>query len=139
MRSDVYGFGVVLLEMMTGSIAFDKNRPSSEQNLVEFARGSLSDKKKLKKIMDSRMDGQYSMTAAFQIAQLILKCIESDPKNRPSMEDVLETLEKAKNTKFKPKEKKTNKRPEKHSSHYQHRSPIHHNNSYSKSRSHSPQ
>ncbi|KAI6690658.1 hypothetical protein NL676_027486 [Syzygium grande] len=40
-KSDVYGFGVVLLEMLTGLQALDPERPSGRQNLVEWARPSL--------------------------------------------------------------------------------------------------
>lgn len=150
-KSDVYGFGVVLLEMLTGSMALEQNRPIGEQNLVERTRASLSDKKKLKKVMDSRMEEQYPITAALQVAHLILKCLESDPKKRPSMEEVLETLQKAQNIKYKPKGKKkasavhqTNiKRPEEHPipRYNQRPSPIHHHNNGgpSKSRTHSPQ
>ncbi|TKY75328.1 kinase APK1B [Spatholobus suberectus] len=143
-KSDVYGFGVVLLEMLTGLAALDTNRPTGKQNLVEYATSSLGDKKKLKGIMDSRMDEQYSLRAAFQVAQLILKCLESDPKKRPSMEDVLGTLEKAQTIKYKPKGKKaravcqTSQRPEEHPPNNQRRSPpIHHNNGNPKSRTHS--
>lgn len=130
-KSDVYGFGVVLLEILTGLIALDKNRPTYEQYLVGYAMPSLSDKKSLKKIMDPKMDQQYSIKAALLIAQLILTCLESDPKNRPSMEEVLSTLEKAQSIKHKPKVKKAlNKEQPK---------PIHYSNGYSKSRTHSPQ
>ncbi|GAU29817.1 hypothetical protein TSUD_223630 [Trifolium subterraneum] len=93
-KSDVYGFGVVLLEMLTGLKALDIKRPMEKQNLVEWMKPSLTDKRKLKgNIVDYRLEGQYSSKAAFEIAQLILKCLESDPKKRPSMEDVLGTLE----------------------------------------------
>jgi serine/threonine protein kinase len=93
-KSDVYGFGVVLLEMLTGLKALDLKRPTEKQNLVEWIKPYLSDKKKLRgNIVDCRLEGQYSPTAAFETAQLILKCLESDPKKRPSMEDVLETLD----------------------------------------------
>ncbi|XP_022772560.1 probable serine/threonine-protein kinase PIX13 isoform X2 [Durio zibethinus] len=103
-KSDVYGFGVVLLEMLTGLRALDTNRPSGEHNLVEWAKHSLTQKRKLKKIMDPRL--QYPLNAALQAGELILKCLESDPKNRPSMEEVLETLQKISAMDGKPKESK---------------------------------
>ncbi|KAL2346177.1 hypothetical protein Fmac_000177 [Flemingia macrophylla] len=105
-KSDVYGFGVVLLEMLTGLAAMDTKRPTGLHYLVEYAMPSLRDKKKLKAIMDTKIDEQYYLRAASHVAQLILKCLESDPKKRPSMEEVLETLEKAQTIKYKPKGKK---------------------------------
>lgn len=126
-KSDVYGFGVVLLELLTGLKALDTNRPSWQQNLVEFARPSLSDKRKLKKIMDPRLEEQYPIKAAVQAAELILQCLESDPKSRPSMEKVLETLKKIDDTKDVSKDskgsakKKATKRQEEH---YRHQSPL---------------
>ncbi|KAG4403651.1 hypothetical protein GLYMA_01G159301v4 [Glycine max] len=79
-KSDVYGFGVVLLEMLTGMRAFDRNRPIEQQNLVEWAKPSRSDKSKLKSIMDERIEGQYSTKAALKAAQITLKCLERNPK-----------------------------------------------------------
>ncbi|KAK9990008.1 hypothetical protein SO802_024993 [Lithocarpus litseifolius] len=46
-KSDVYVFGVVLLEMLTGLRALDPSRPSGQQNLVEWLKPSLSNKRKL--------------------------------------------------------------------------------------------
>ncbi|XP_016201383.1 probable serine/threonine-protein kinase CST [Arachis ipaensis] len=93
-KSDVYGFGVVLLEMLTGLRALDTKRPTNQQNLVEWKRHSLSDKKNINKnIMDPRIEDQYSLKAATQAAQLTLKCLEPVPKNRPSMNEVLKSLE----------------------------------------------
>ncbi|XP_054775827.1 probable serine/threonine-protein kinase PIX13 [Prosopis cineraria] len=92
-KSDVYGFGVVLLEMLTGLRALDSKRPSGQQNLVEWVKPYLSSKRRLKTIMDARIQGQYSLKAASQAAKLTLKCLQPDPKHRPSMKEVVEELE----------------------------------------------
>ncbi|CAI8608928.1 unnamed protein product [Vicia faba] len=107
-KSDVYGFGVVLLEIITAMRAMDTKRPSGQQNLVEWVKPFLSNKKKLKGIMDARIEGQYSQKAAIQAAALSLKCLESDPKQRPSMKDVLESLEAIEGIEVKSKESKKN-------------------------------
>ncbi|KAJ6990500.1 serine/threonine-protein kinase PIX13 [Populus alba x Populus x berolinensis] len=107
-KSDVYGFGVVLLEMLSGQRAFDTKRPTGQQNLIEWLKPLLSQKKKLKTtVMDARIEGQYSSKAMVQAAQLTLKCLEADPKNRPSMKEVVEVLEQIEAMKEKPKATKS--------------------------------
>ncbi|KAJ6774767.1 hypothetical protein OIU79_018037 [Salix purpurea] len=107
-KSDVYGFGVVLLEIMSGQRAHNRNRPSGQQNLVEWLRPLLLQKKKLKTtVMDPRMEGQYSSKAMAQAAQLTLNCLNADPKSRPSMKEVVEVLERIEAMKEKPKATKS--------------------------------
>ena len=104
----MYGFGVVLLEMLSGQRAFDTKRPTGQQNLIEWLKPLLSQKKKLKTtVMDARIEGQYSSKAMVQAAQLTLKCLEADPKNRPSMKEVVEVLEQIEAMKEKPKATKS--------------------------------
>ncbi|XVF67143.1 hypothetical protein PTKIN_Ptkin10aG0096900 [Pterospermum kingtungense] len=105
-KSDVYGFGVVLVEIITGLRALDLNRPSGQHQLVDWIKPYLSERRKLKTIMDHRLEGKYPSKAAYRIAQLALKCLESEPKNRPSMKEVLETLEQNKSNNEKPTEPK---------------------------------
>ncbi|GMI89800.1 hypothetical protein like AT1G76360 [Hibiscus trionum] len=123
-KSDVYGFGVVLLEMLTGLRALDTNRPSGEHNLVEWAKHSLTEKRKLKKIMDPRLEEQYPIKAALQAGALILKCLESDPRSRPSMEEVLDALQKINAINDNPKEK-SSKGSKSKSKGNDNRSPVH--------------
>ncbi|KAJ8485560.1 hypothetical protein OPV22_018045 [Ensete ventricosum] len=92
-KSDVYGFGVMLLEMLSGQRALDTNRPSGQHNLVDYARPILADRRKLARLIDIRLEGQYHSKGAFQAAQLTLKCLAGDPKSRPSMQEVVQTLE----------------------------------------------
>lgn len=92
-RSDVYSFGVVLLELLTGRKSVDKTRPSKEQNLVDWARPKLNDKRRLLQIIDPRLEKQYSMRAAQKACSLAYYCLSQNPKARPLMSDVVETLE----------------------------------------------
>ncbi|RZC67382.1 hypothetical protein C5167_011064 [Papaver somniferum] len=129
-KSDVYGFGVVLLEMLTGLRALDANRPSGQHNLVDWLKPSLSDRRKLVRIMDQRLEGQYPSKGAALAAQLSLKCLAPEPKNRPGMKEVVESLEHIQAIKFIPKESyrpanppQPTRRPGQHYSH--NRSPLH--------------
>ncbi|KAH7544307.1 hypothetical protein JRO89_XS15G0145700 [Xanthoceras sorbifolium] len=92
LKSDVYSFGIVLLELLMGLNVTDPEHPCGEQNLVDWLKPILSQKTKLKTIMDAQMEGQYSSEAASQAAQLSLRCLELDPQSRPSMKEVVEVL-----------------------------------------------
>jgi serine/threonine protein kinase len=92
-KSDVYGFGVVLLEMISGLRALDPSRQNEKVNLVNWARPLLADRRKLSQVMDSGLEGQYSSKGALLAAQLTRKCLNGDPKSRPSMKEVVEVLE----------------------------------------------
>ncbi|KAJ0832089.1 putative transferase, protein kinase RLK-Pelle-RLCK-VIIa-2 family [Helianthus annuus] len=92
--NDIYAFGVVLLETLTGLRVFDKTRPKSEQDLVQWARPMLPKKKKLMTIVDPSLGHDYPPEAIYQCAKLILKCTQTEPKDRPCIEQVLRILEK---------------------------------------------
>ena len=92
-KSDVYGFGVVLLEILTGLRALDTDRPAAQHSLVDWAKPFLADRRKLPRLVDPRLEGQYSSRGAQRAAQLALRCLAADHKNRPSMREVVAVLE----------------------------------------------
>ncbi|KAF9601943.1 hypothetical protein IFM89_024277 [Coptis chinensis] len=96
----------------TGQRALDTNRPSGQHNLVDWLKPSLSDRRKLVRIMDPRLEGQYPSKGAIQAAQLTLKCLGPEPRVRPPMKEVVESLERIQAIKSKTKESRT--RPSAH-------------------------
>ncbi|KAL0562227.1 hypothetical protein IC582_002679 [Cucumis melo] len=91
--SDVFSFGVFLLELLTGRRAIDNSRPSREQNLVTWGRHLLKDNHKLEKIIDPRLEGEYSNEGSKKLAALAHQCLSHHPKCRPSMSSVVKDLE----------------------------------------------
>lgn len=90
----MYSFGVVLLELLSGRRAMTDDRAGFvEETLVDWAKPFLGDSRRMLRIMDTRLGGQYSKKGAQAAAALALQCLHTDPKNRPPMVVVLATLE----------------------------------------------
>ncbi|XP_022731067.1 probable serine/threonine-protein kinase PBL16 [Durio zibethinus] len=92
-RSDVYSFGVVLLELLTGRKSLDKSRPAREQNLTDWALPLLKEKKKLLNLIDPRLEGDYPIKGVHKAAMLAYHCLNRNPKARPLMRDIVDSLE----------------------------------------------
>lgn len=92
-KSDVYTFGVVLLEIMSGKRALDRTRPGREQNLVEWAKPYLSSRRRIFQVMDARIEGQYLVREAMKVAKIAIQCLSVEPRFRPTMADVVRALE----------------------------------------------
>lgn len=82
--------------MLSGKRAVDKNRPSGQHNLVEWAKPNLANKRKVFRVLDNRLDGQYSTDEAYKVATLALRCLSIESKFRPNMDEVVKTLEQLK-------------------------------------------
>ncbi|KAJ7961862.1 Receptor-like protein kinase [Quillaja saponaria] len=91
-KSDVWSFGVVLYEILTGRRSLESNRPRIEQKLLEWVKQFPLDSKKFSSIMDPRLEGQYPTSAARKIAKLADNCLLKSAKERPTMSQVVERL-----------------------------------------------
>uniref|UniRef100_A0A5B6ZM96 non-specific serine/threonine protein kinase n=2 Tax=Davidia involucrata TaxID=16924 RepID=A0A5B6ZM96_DAVIN len=93
-KTDVFGYGVMLLELITGQRAFDLARLANDDDvmLLDWVKGLLKEKK-LETLVDADMQGNYVDEEVEQLIQVALLCTCGSPMERPKMSDVVRMLE----------------------------------------------
>ncbi|CAI5525597.1 unnamed protein product [Closterium sp. Naga37s-1] len=89
--TDVFAFGVVVFEIISGQHPHDPRRmPAS---LVDWARQKLwVGRDNLAALVDPRLTDEFDPHEVEGLAELALRCTQSNPSKRPTMEQVVETL-----------------------------------------------
>ncbi|KAL5715626.1 hypothetical protein ACHQM5_017420 [Ranunculus cassubicifolius] len=91
-QSDIYSFGVVMLELLTGRKSHDRLRPRGEQFLVRWAIPQLHDIDALSRMVDPSLRGSYPAKALSRFADIISLCVQSEPEFRPPMSEIIQDL-----------------------------------------------
>ncbi|KAI3962805.1 hypothetical protein MKW98_029964 [Papaver atlanticum] len=92
-KIDVYSFGVLLLEAVTGRDPVDYGRPSDEINLVEWLKVMVGTRR-AEEVVDPNLEAVRPTTRALKRALLVaLRCVDPDPDKRPEMSQVVRMLE----------------------------------------------
>ncbi|KAJ0967880.1 hypothetical protein J5N97_024797 [Dioscorea zingiberensis] len=93
--SDVYSFGIILLQLITARPAVGNPRSQSRYHIVDWARPSL-ERGNVADIIDANLLREpCNMEMMLKMGQLGLKCIVKSPKSRPTMIQVVKELEEA--------------------------------------------
>ncbi|KAL9246051.1 hypothetical protein vseg_019634 [Gypsophila vaccaria] len=92
-KSDTFSFGVVLLELISGRRAVDMTRLGGQTSLVDWALPLLHDRKSHLQMADPRLNGQFSVSALRKAISVAAMCLRQDANKRPSMHEVVETME----------------------------------------------
>ncbi|KAG2656498.1 probable receptor-like protein kinase At1g80640 isoform X2 [Panicum virgatum] len=91
-KSDVYAFGVVLLELLLGRKPVEKMAQSQCQSIVTWAMPQLTDRSKLPNIVDPMIRNTMDPKHLYQVAAVAVLCVQPEPSYRPLITDVLHSL-----------------------------------------------
>ncbi|CAN6237349.1 unnamed protein product [Urochloa humidicola] len=91
-KSDVYAFGVVLLELLLGRKPVEKMAQSQCQSIVTWAMPQLTDRSKLPNIIDPMIKNTMDLKHLYQVAAVAVLCVQPEPSYRPLITDVLHSL-----------------------------------------------
>ncbi|KAI3459993.1 hypothetical protein Pfo_016656 [Paulownia fortunei] len=93
-KTDVFGYGIMLLELITGQRAFDLARLANDDDvmLLDWVKGLLKEKK-LEMLVDPDLQNNYVDSEVEQLIQVALLCTQSSPMDRPKMSEVVRMLE----------------------------------------------
>ncbi|XP_058200904.1 uncharacterized protein LOC131315714 isoform X4 [Rhododendron vialii] len=91
-KSDVYAFGVVLLEVLCGRPAVDRKLSEEQMSLARWAQQCIKEGK-LARVIDPTLSGQIAPRCLKSFVVLAQNCLHESPKSRPTMAEVLGRLE----------------------------------------------
>ncbi|KAK9949567.1 hypothetical protein M0R45_005084 [Rubus argutus] len=98
-RTDVFGYGIMLLELVTGQRAIDFSRLEEEDDVLLLTMFGMAKCKKLERekrldaIVDGNLDSSYNIQEVEMMIQVALLCTQGSPEDRPLMSEVVRMLE----------------------------------------------
>uniref|UniRef100_A0A251S115 Protein kinase domain-containing protein n=2 Tax=Helianthus annuus TaxID=4232 RepID=A0A251S115_HELAN len=91
-KADVYSFGVLALEIVSGRSNM-KHRPTEESICLVDWVVSLKQKGSLMDLVDPRLDSDFNKNEALRMIEIAVLCINKSPAHRPTMSEVVNMLE----------------------------------------------
>ena len=92
-KVDIYAYGVVLMEIITGRKALDESLPEEISHLVAWFRRVLINKDNIRKAIDQVLDpDEETFDSISKVAELAGHCTARDPLQRPDMGHAVNVL-----------------------------------------------
>lgn len=91
-RSDVYSFGILIMEVITGRNPVEYSRPAEEVNLVEWLKKMVSNRNP-EGVLDPKLPEKPTSRALKRALLVALRCTDPNAQKRPKMGHVIHMLE----------------------------------------------
>ncbi|XP_076948328.1 somatic embryogenesis receptor kinase 4-like [Bidens hawaiensis] len=91
-RTDVYAYGITLIQLISGRKVVNPNIEDHCQSLRQWAE-PLVESLALHDLIDPRLGDSYDPYELYHMAKIAYLCVKVDPKKRPSMGEVVQLLE----------------------------------------------
>ncbi|XP_047262791.1 probable LRR receptor-like serine/threonine-protein kinase At5g45780 isoform X3 [Capsicum annuum] len=92
-KTDVFGYGILLLELITGHKALDAGIGQGQKGTILDRVRNLLEEKKVEMLADRDLRGCFNTEELEKTLEVALQCTQSNPNNRPKMSEVLRILE----------------------------------------------
>ncbi|KAG5522138.1 hypothetical protein RHGRI_034355 [Rhododendron griersonianum] len=92
-KTDVFGFGILLLELITGQKALDFGRAANQKGVMLDWVKKLHQEGKLNLLADKDLKGNFDRLELEEMVQVALLCTQFNPSHRPKMSEILRMLE----------------------------------------------
>ncbi|KAI4373834.1 hypothetical protein MLD38_011906 [Melastoma candidum] len=92
-KTDVFGFGILLLELITGRRALDFGRATNQKGAMLDWVLQLEEEGKLRQMVDKLMRDNFNVAELGNMVKVALSCTTHNPSERPRMSEVLKLLE----------------------------------------------
>ncbi|PKA55166.1 Protein NSP-interacting kinase 3 [Apostasia shenzhenica] len=92
-KTDVFGFGILLLELITGQKAVDFGRAANQKGVMLDWVKKLHLENKLSLMVDKDLKSSYDSIELEEMVQVALLCTQYHPAHRPKMSEVVRMLE----------------------------------------------